>query len=106
MIEDIENGLHPEYQGRLCDRLAARTADGDRRVIATTHSPVVVSATMRQPHSAVVFLDQVAGPADELDGIRRAQHRTRARGIATGGERGTYVSPAELEKYLATAGGG
>ena len=105
MIEDLENGLHPEYQGRLCDRLAARTTDGGRQVIATTHSPVVVSATMEHPHSAVVFLDQVAGLADEHDGVRRAQHRTRARRIANGGERGTYVSPAELEKYLATAGG-
>lgn len=105
MIEDIENGLHPEYQGRLCDRLAARTADGDRQVIATTHSPVVVSAALEQPDAAIVFLDQVAGPADEGDGVRRAQHRTRARRIASGGERGTYVSAAELEKYLTTAGG-
>jgi predicted ATPase len=105
MIEDIENGLHPEYQGRLCDRLAARTANGDRQVIATTHSPVIVSAAMEQPNSAIVFLDQVAGPADEGDGVRRPQHRTRARRIAAGGERGTYVSAAELEKYLTTAGG-
>jgi predicted ATPase len=105
MIEDLENGLHPEYQGRLCDRLAARTADSGRQVIATTHSPVVVSATLEQQQSAVVFLDQVAGPADEDEGDRRAQHRTRARRIADGGERGTYVTPAELEKYLATSGG-
>lgn len=106
MIEDLENGLHPEYQGRLCDRLAARTTDSGRQVIATTHSPVVVSAVMQQPHSAAVFLDQVAGPTDERDGVRRPQHRTRARRIADGGERGTYVTVAELEKYLATAGGG
>lgn len=105
MIEDLENGLHPEYQGRLCERLAARTAGGGRQVIATTHSPVVVSATMERSHSAVVFLDQVAGRTAERGGVRRAQHRTRARRIAVGGERGTYVTPAELEKYLATAGG-
>jgi predicted ATPase len=106
LIEDLENGLHPEFQGRLCDRLAAQAiADERRQVIATTHSPVVVSATLDRPRSMVVFLDQVFGPSEKSDGIRRGRHRTRARQIATGGERGTYVTPMELENYLASAGG-
>ena len=106
MIEDLENGLHPEYQGRLCDRLAARTADTGRQVIATTHSPVVVSAALGRPYSAVVFLDQVAGPTDEPGKTHHAQHLTRARRIADDGERGTYVTAVELENYLASASGG
>jgi len=106
MIEDLENGLHPEFQGRLCERLAARAvADQGRQVIATTHSPVVVSAVLDRPHATVVFLDQVSGPSEGPDGVRRNRRRTRARQVATSGERGTYVTPVELDKYLTTAGG-
>ena len=105
MIEDVENGLHPEYQARLCDRLAARTGESGRQVIATTHSPIVVSATLGQADSAVVFLDQVTGPVKTDDGVRRTQHQTRARLVADGGERGTYVTQTELRNYLSTASG-
>jgi predicted ATPase len=105
MIEDVENGLHPEYQGRLCERLAARVADGERQAIVTTHSPVVVSTVLERSASAVVFLDQVFGPTDTPDGVRRGRHRTRARRTSRDGERGTYVPQSELQNYLASAGG-
>jgi predicted ATPase len=42
-LEEIENGLHPSRLRLLLDLLRERTRNGDLQVIATTHSPVLVS---------------------------------------------------------------
>jgi predicted ATPase len=100
LIEELENGLYPRYQGRLCERLAVRVSeDHDRQVIATTHAPVVVAAMTEQYPGSVYFLSQVAGGGD-FDTVRRAQHMTYARLAGVDGERGTVVPPTELKVYL------
>ena len=100
LIEELENGLHPRYIERLCAQISKRVSDGQgRQVIATTHSPALVSDMLARSERSVVFFDQVFGPR-EIDGERRAAHWTRARRIGTAGERGTFVSPLELRNYF------
>ena len=104
LIEELENGLHPQYIERLCERIAERvSADVGRQVIATTHSQLVVADMFERSQCSVVFLDQVFGP-EEIEGERRASHWTRARRVASDGDRGTYVPPTELRRYLSTGG--
>jgi len=101
LVEELENGLHPRYIERLCGQISKRVSeDGTgRQVIATTHSPALVSDMLARSERSVVFFDQVFGPR-EIDGVRRAAHWTRARRIGTEGERGTFVSPLELRNYF------
>jgi predicted ATPase len=104
LIEELENGLHPQYIERLCERIAERVSAGDgRQVITTSHSQLVVADMLARFERSVVFLDQVFGPA-EIESERRATHWTRARRVESEGERGTYVPPMELRRYLSTGG--
>jgi predicted ATPase len=103
LVEEIENGLHPQYIERLCGCVTERLSErGGQQVIATTHSQIVVSDMIERSPDSVVFLDQVFGPAD-FDGTRRAAHWTRARRVGSEGERGTFVPSAEVRQYLAPA---
>jgi predicted ATPase len=100
LVEELENGLHPRYIERLCSQVSKCVSDGaGRQVIATTHSPALVSDMLARSERSVVFFDQVFGPR-EIEGERRAAHWTRARRIGTEGERGTFVSPLELRNYF------
>ena len=42
-FEEIENGLHPSRLHLLIDLIEQVTADGSKQVIATTHSPQLLS---------------------------------------------------------------
>jgi predicted ATPase len=44
LMEEIENGLHPARVHLLVEILESVTKGGDRQVIATTHSPLVLQA--------------------------------------------------------------
>lgn len=107
MIEEPENGLHPTRVPHLLSRLKDRTSDpaaltsGDgQQILITTHSPVALAAALEDAPDSVVFLDTVTRFRDGLP-----PHRlTRARKVADSGERGTFVTPVEVRKYLDPVG--
>ncbi|MGW5210087.1 AAA family ATPase [Streptomyces sp. NPDC004051] len=107
MIEEPENGLHPTRVPHLLSRLKGRTSDpaaltsGDgQQILITTHSPVALAAALEDAPASVVFLDTVTRFRDGLP-----PHRlTRARKVADSGERGTFVTPLEVRKYLDPVG--
>ncbi|MGP3736254.1 AAA family ATPase [Streptomyces sp. GDS52] len=107
LIEEPENGLHPTRVPQLLARLKARTSDpatltsGDgRQILITTHSPVALAAALEDAPDSVVFLDTVTRFGDGLPPRRL----TRARKVADSGERGTFVTPLEVRKYLDPTG--
>jgi predicted ATPase len=103
LIDEIEIGLHPAFLVTLVDRIRRRVRDYRRlQVIATTHSPVVVSEVVAESPESVVFIDQVYGALAWPDGEKSATERTRARPVAASGERGSFVSPREVRRYLET----
>lgn len=103
MIEEPENGLHPTRVPQLLSRLKGRTSEpatltaGDgRQILITTHSPVALAASLEDAPDSVVFLDTVTRFDDGLPPRRLS----RARKVAESGERGTFVTPLEVRKYL------
>ncbi|CAM5262290.1 ATP-binding protein [Streptomyces hirsutus] len=91
----------------MLSRLKARTSDpatltsGDgRQIVITTHSPVALAAALEDAPDSVVFLDTVTRFGDGLPPRRL----TRAREVADSGERGTFVTPLEVRKYLDPTG--
>lgn len=107
MIEEPENGLHPTRVPQLLSRLKDRTSDpaaltsGDgQQILITTHSSVALAAALEDAPDSVVFLDTVTRFRDGLP-----PHRlTRARKVADSGERGAFVTPVEVRKYLDPVG--
>ena len=105
LVEELENGLDPRFVGRLVDRILTRTAETEGlQVIATTHSPVVLSAMKERSPESVYLLGLAGGPG-EFDGVRKLRRRTHARSAVKGGERGTYVPSVEFEQYLSPVKG-
>jgi hypothetical protein len=100
LIEEIENGLDPRYLGRLVERLTERIREsGKVQIIATTHSPVIVGETKRLSPESVYLFGIAAGPTDYA-GERKLDYFTHARGVVVTGERGTFVPPSELDRYV------
>ncbi|MFE1308045.1 AAA family ATPase [Streptomyces sp. NPDC058755] len=107
MIEEPENGLHPTRIPQLLSRLKGRVSDpmtltsgNGRQILITTHSPVALAAALDEAPDAVLFLDTVTRFGDGLP-----PHRlTRVRKVAESGERGTFVTPLEVRKYLDPVG--
>lgn len=107
MIEEPENGLHPTRVPQLLSRLKDRTSDpaaltsGDgQQILITTNSSVALAAALEDAPDSVVFLDTVTRFRDGLP-----PHRlTRARKVADSGERGAFVTPVEVRKYLDPVG--
>ncbi|MEV7870922.1 AAA family ATPase [Streptomyces sp. NPDC088124] len=107
MFEEPENGLHPGRVPQLLSRLRGRTSDlstlasgNGRQTLVTSHSPVALAAALEEVPESVVFLDSVTRFGDGLPPRRL----TRARKVATSGERGTFVTPLEVRKYLDPVG--
>lgn len=107
MFEEPENGLHPGRVPQLLSRLRGRTSDlatlasgNGRQTLVTSHSPVALAAALEEAPESVVFLDSVTRFGDGLPPRRL----TRARKVATGGDRGTFVTPLEVRKYLDPVG--
>ncbi|MFF0035230.1 AAA family ATPase [Streptomyces mirabilis] len=119
MIEEPENGLHPNRVPRLLERLRGRATDltgyrqpdrggftdyddhdALRQIIVTSHSPVVLASLLDEASRDVVFLDTVT----RIEPGTPPTRLTRARQVGTGGERGTYVTPMEVRQYLDPVG--
>ena len=119
MLEEPENGLHPNRVPRLLERLKGRVTDlatykrpddgsllgsGDhdalRQIIVTSHSPVVLAALLDEVSRDVVFMDTVT----RLERGKPPARLTRARRVGATGERGTYVTPMEVRQYLDPVG--
>jgi predicted ATPase len=113
MVEEPENGLHPNRVPRLLERLKARVTDlatyeelaeGDRdalrQIIVTSHSPVVLASLLDEASQDVVFMDTVT----RLERGESPTRLTRARKVNVTGERGTYVTPMEVRQYLDPVG--
>jgi predicted ATPase len=108
MIEEIENGLHPSRLAELLRRMQDSVTDLNdpasldrplRQVILTSHSPVVVSELYRWRPESLIFMDSVVRVDPDHDRVSRV---SVARPVRADGERGTYVSPRQVRKYLAT----
>lgn len=108
MIEEIENGLHPSRLAELLRRMQDSVTDLNdstsldrplRQVILTSHSPVVVSELYRWRPESLIFMDSVIRVDPDHDRVSRV---SVARPVRAGGERGTYISPRQVHKYLAT----
>jgi predicted ATPase len=107
MLEEPENHLHPSRIPQLLLRLRERTGDratttseSERQTLITSHSPVTLAAALEAAHDSVVFLDTVSRFGDGLP-PRRV---TRVRKVADEGDRGTFVTPLEVRKYLDPVG--
>jgi predicted ATPase len=107
MFEEPENGLHPSRVPQLLSRLRARTTDRRtlttgqaRQTLVTTHSPVALAAALEEAPDSVIFLDTVTRFGDG----QPPRRLTRARKVAEQGERGTFVTPLEVRKYLDPVG--
>ncbi|MFJ9380013.1 AAA family ATPase [Streptomyces sp. NPDC101455] len=113
MLEEPENGLHPNRVPRLLERLKARVTDLDaderlgkrergalRQIIVTSHSPVVLASLLDEASQDVVFMDTVT----RLQRGASPTRLTRARKVGVTGERGTYVTPMEVRQYLDPVG--
>ncbi|MDQ0813778.1 putative ATPase [Streptomyces sp. B3I7] len=103
LIEEPENGLHPTRVPQLLSRLKGRTSDlatlasgNGRQTLITTHSPVALAAALEEAPASVVFMDTVTRFGDGLPPRRLS----RVRKVAESGERGTFVTPLEVRKYL------
>jgi hypothetical protein len=68
--------------------------------VVTTHSPVVLASALEEAPESVVFLDTVTRFGDGLPPRRL----TRARKVAEQGERGTFVTPLEVRRFLDPVG--
>ena len=103
LIDEVEVGLHPAFLLKLVERIQRRVANDPKlQVIMTTHSPVVVSRVLAENPGSVVFLDQVSSGVKHSDWQIAPTEFTRARHVADTGERGTYVNPREVRRYLGT----
>lgn len=107
MFEEPENGLHPSRVPQLLSRLRERSSDPatltsghGRQTLVTSHSPVALAAALDEAQESVVFLDTVTRFGDGLP----PRKLTRARKVAEGGQRGTFVTPLEVRKYLDPVG--
>jgi predicted ATPase len=107
MLEEPENHLHPSRIPQLLQRLRGRTSDratltsgNGRQTLITSHSPVTLAAALDMAPESVVFLDTVTRFDDGLPPRRL----TRVRKVADEGERGTFVTPLEVRKYLDPVG--
>ncbi|MEU8758902.1 AAA family ATPase [Streptomyces sp. NPDC048659] len=104
-VEEIENGMNPEYVAELVRRLRRGTgvrpeASAYRQLIATTHSPALLAALRHDLSGSLVFLEQ-ADRVDPADGtISRATVARPLRAFDPEREPGESVSPERVERLL------
>lgn len=56
VIEELENGLHPNLAGRVVELLKSSAAQQGYQVVLTTHSPALLNALDGNDHSGVVVI--------------------------------------------------
>jgi predicted ATPase len=106
-VDEAENGVHPERLSRFVDIIREVLATpalllASRQILLTTHSPVVVSRLRQVPDCEVQFFGTAFRPYDDEQGERRTSYVTHPRTLRPGGERGTYVTPIEIDNFLST----
>jgi predicted ATPase len=115
-VEEIENGLHPTRIADLVRRLRrdvdefsnlvsrAQRARGFRQLLATTHSPVLLSALRHDSTAGLVFLEQVSR-ANPLNQTVSTVTKARPLRDALPGEGpGDTVSADQVERLLESIG--
>ncbi|MFD7286810.1 AAA family ATPase [Streptomyces sp. NPDC059863] len=115
-VEEIENGLHPTRIAELVRRLRRDVDDfpdlvdrtprthGFRQLIATTHSPVLLSALRDDVSGSLVFLEQASHVDPARTGVSTV---TRARPVRTpvaNEEPGDTVTAEQVKRLLESMG--
>ncbi|MFE7570529.1 AAA family ATPase [Streptomyces sp. NPDC057539] len=115
-VEEIENGLHPTRIAELVRRLRRDVDDfpdlvdrtprtyGFRQLIATTHSPVLLSALRDDVSGSLVFLEQASHVDPARTGVSTV---TRARPVRTpvaDEEPGDTVTAEQVKRLLESMG--
>lgn len=65
MIDELENGVHPELLGALVEMLESLTENDDIQVVSTSHSPLVVTYATN-PESILLTTRAEAGEAETV----------------------------------------
>ncbi|MFE3740292.1 AAA family ATPase [Streptomyces sp. NPDC059134] len=115
-VEEIENGLHPTRIAELVRRLRRDVDDlpgladratrtyGFRQLIATTHSPVLLSALRDDASGSLVLLEQASHVDPARTGVSTV---TRARPVRTplvDEEPGDTVTAEQVKRLLESMG--
>ena len=65
-IEEIENGIHPSRLHLLLDPIERRTGKGKNQVVATTHSPALLTAMSDRTFEKASVVCRFPGAADAV----------------------------------------
>ncbi|MER7999781.1 ATP-binding protein [Streptomyces sp. NPDC095613] len=115
-VEEIENGLHPTRIAELVRRLRrdvddfpdlvdrARQVSGFRQLIATTHSPVLLSALYDDPTGSLVFLEQASRVDPARAGISTVTRARPVREPRADEEPGETVTAEQVKRLLEAMG--
>ncbi len=61
VIEEVENGLHPEMAARVVELVRRQSEDRSIRTLVTTHSPALLDALKGADHRGVIVCDRDPG---------------------------------------------
>ncbi|MFJ4922553.1 AAA family ATPase [Streptomyces sp. NPDC088725] len=115
-VEEIENGLHPTRIAELVRRLRrdvdgfedmadkAPTASGFRQLIATTHSPVLLSALREDSSGCLVFLEKASHIEPGRPGISTVTRARPVRERVADEEPNETVSSEQVKRLLESMG--
>ncbi|AXG80466.1 AAA family ATPase [Streptomyces paludis] len=115
-VEEIENGLHPTRIAELVRRLRrdgddfpdlvdrAEEAKGFRQLIATTHSPVLLSALRDDASGSLVFLEQASHIDPARPGISTVTRARPVRKPLADEEPGDTVTVEQVKRLLESMG--
>lgn len=90
VIEEVENGLHPEMAARVVSLVRDQSENRSLRTLVTTHSPALLDALKVRDHHGVVVCDRHPGT-----GKSRLTRLTDLPGYPTVMARGTLGSVVE-----------
>ncbi|MEW1724764.1 ATP-binding protein [Streptomyces sp. NPDC093109] len=115
-VEEIENGLHPTRIAELVRRLRrdvddfpdlvdrAADAEGFRQLIATTHSPVLLSALRDDASGSLVFLEQASHVDPARPGISTVTRARPVRKPRADEDPGDTVTAEQVKRLLESMG--
>jgi predicted ATPase len=97
VIEEVENGLHPEMAARIVSLIRRQSERRSIRTLVTTHSPALLDALDAADHRGVIVCDR-----DPADGTSRLTRLVELPGYPTMMARGT-LGTVVGRGYLAEA---
>ena len=104
VFEEIENGLHPSRLHLLLDLIERQTATGRVQVIATTHSPELLSMVTDETFENVAVTCRLEDACDAI--IRRVAELPGAGKLRTSQGLGRLLAGSWMEDALAFTEGG